>query len=97
MNPLEEKTSRTCFAKDGGVPIQEKMPMQCQRCHGYMVGDHFMDLLNVTGEIVFNGWRCLNCGNIADPVIVRHHQSTEGVPAKSRRRWWRVALIHNGS
>jgi hypothetical protein len=71
--------------------------MQCQRCQGYMVGDHFMDLLNVTGEIVFKGWRCLNCGNITDPVIVGHHQSTASLPAKSRRRWWGVALMHAGS
>ena len=71
--------------------------MQCQRCQGHMVGDHFMDFLNVAGEMAFNGWRCLNCGNITDPVIMRHHQSTERVPAKSRRRWWRVALMHTGS
>lgn len=71
--------------------------MQCQRCQGCMIGDHSMDLLNVTGEIVFTGWRCLNCGNITDPVIVGHHQSTAGVPAQSRRRWWGVALMHTGS
>jgi hypothetical protein len=53
--------------------------------------------LNVAGEMVFNGWRCLNCGNITDPVIERHHRSTERVSAKSRRRWWRVALMHTGS
>ena len=92
-----EKRLRTCFSKDNGEMIREKHPMQCQRCQGHMVGDHFMDLLNVTGEIVFNGWRCLNCGNITDPVIVRHHQSIEGVSAKSRRRWWGVALMHAGS
>lgn len=36
--------------------------MRCQRCQGYMVSDHFMDLLNVKGELDCNGWRCLNCG-----------------------------------
>lgn len=69
--------------------------MQCQRCQGYMVGDHFMDLLNVTGEMVFNGWRCLNCGAVIDPVIVRHHQSALNAPAKSRRCGWGVATMQS--
>jgi hypothetical protein len=62
-----------------------------------MISDNFMDLLNVTGEIDFKGWRCLNCGEITDPVIVRHHQLAERPPAQSRRRWWEVALMHAGS
>ncbi len=61
--------------------------MRCQRCHGYMVRDHFMDILNVSGELDFKGWRCLNCGDIVDPVIVRHHLSVRSVPARPRRRW----------
>jgi hypothetical protein len=62
-----------------------------------MISDNFIDLLNVTGEIDFKGWRCLNCGDITDPVIVRHHQSAARPPAQSRRRWWGVALMHSGS
>ena len=69
--------------------------MRCQRCQGYMISDQFMDLRNVSGEIDFNGWRCLNCGDITDPVIVRHHQLATSVPAKSRRRWWGVSLMHS--
>lgn len=60
--------------------------MQCQRCHGYMVGDHFIDILNVSGELDFKGWRCLNCGDILDPVIVRHHLSARRVPVRPRSR-----------
>ena len=71
--------------------------MRCQRCQGCMISDHFMDLMNVTGEMDFNGWRCLNCGNIIDPVIVRQRQSIASIPVKSRRRWWGVALLHSGS
>ncbi len=67
--------------------------MRCQRCQGWMVRDHFMDPLNGSGEMDFKGWRCLNCGDITDPVIVRHHQLAASAPAKSksRRRWWRVS------
>jgi len=71
--------------------------MQCQRCRGYLISDHFMDILNVSGEMNFTGWRCLNCGDITDPVIVRHHQAAPSGPAKSKRRWWPVTLTHSGS
>ena len=61
--------------------------MRCQRCQGYMINDQFMDILNGRRDN-FKGWRCMNCGDITDPVIVRHHQSAASIPAKSRRRWW---------
>ena len=41
--------------------------MQCQRCRGYLINDHFIDILNVSGEMNFTGWRCLNCGDINRP------------------------------
>jgi hypothetical protein len=41
----------------------------------------------VSGELDFKGWRCLNCGDIVDPVIVRHHLSARSVPVGPRRRW----------
>jgi hypothetical protein len=62
--------------------------MRCQRCQGLMVNDYLLDLVNVSGEMDFPGWRCLNCGDITDPVIVRHHQLDVRAPAKSKRRWW---------
>lgn len=46
--------------------------MDCSRCRGLMVVDHFSDPLDETGEIVFRGWRCVLCGEIVDPLIVRN-------------------------
>ena len=62
--------------------------MRCQRCQGRMISDHFMDLLNGSDGLDFTGRRCLNCGAITDPIIIRNHQLSAGAPAKSRRRWW---------
>jgi hypothetical protein len=67
--------------------------MRCQRCHGCMISDHFMDILNVSGEMDFKGWRCLNCGDITDSVIVHHQEVAARAPAKSRRRWWGITLM----
>jgi len=40
-----------------------------------MVPDQFWDLQNDVGYWSFQGWRCLCCGNILDPVIIRNQQA----------------------
>ena len=71
--------------------------MQCRRCKGYLITDYFMDILSGSGEVNFTGWRCLNCGDITDPVILRHHQMAPSAPANSKRRWWEATLMQSGS
>ena len=40
--------------------------MHCRRCQGLMWTETFFDLqLNAQ----FQGWRCLACGNVWDPII----------------------------
>ena len=56
-----------------------------------------MDLLNVSGEMDFKGWRCLNCGDITDPVIVSHHQLAASASAKFGAALVGVPLMHSGS
>jgi len=46
--------------------------MDCLRCHGMMVEERFEDLRGDPHHISFHGWRCVCCGNIVDPVIIRH-------------------------
>ncbi len=46
--------------------------MRCTRCQGLMVRDHFYDLLDDSGHLSIRGWRCVNCGNILDRVILRN-------------------------
>jgi hypothetical protein len=52
-----------------------------------MVKDFFLDVMNVSGEMTFNGWRCLNCGDIIDPVIARHRDTNRHEVARPKRRW----------
>ena len=47
--------------------------MECPRCRGTMVVDHFVDMAT-SGEIWMPGWRCLMCGEIVDPLIENHRQ-----------------------
>lgn len=46
----------------------------CVRCGGLMVSDLCMDLLNSTGELEFAAKRCVQCGEVVDPVIVRNRR-----------------------
>ena len=50
-----------------------------------MVGDFCMDLLNGTGELEFLASRCVQCGEVVDPVIL-----------KNRRMALREAIVGGG-
>jgi RNase P subunit RPR2 len=44
----------------------------CLRCGGLMVKEVSTDLLNSTGELECVTTRCVQCGDILDPVILRN-------------------------
>ena len=48
--------------------------MTCQRCQGCMARDHFLDLKESGGDWWLEGWRCINCGNVFDPVLERNRR-----------------------
>ena len=48
--------------------------MTCQRCKGHMARDHYLDVQQSGGEWWVEGWRCINCGHIFDPVLERNRQ-----------------------
>jgi len=39
-----------------------------------MVGEFCMDLLNGTGELEFLASRCVQCGEVFDPVILQNRR-----------------------
>lgn len=54
---------------------------KCQRCKGAMVYDKFYGL-----QEQFWGWKCLICGEIIDPVILKNRQlMREGQGTNIRR------------
>ena len=63
--------------------------MECIRCQGLMVKDHFFDFEGTHGFMWMKGWRCMNCGHAADPLIVanrRLHEATVLVGRPRNRR-----------
>jgi ArsR family metal-binding transcriptional regulator len=59
---------------DRAVPSAIPHGSTCARCGGLMVSDFCMDLLNGTGELEFAVKRCVQCGEVVDPIIQRNRQ-----------------------
>lgn len=61
----------------------------CARCGGLMVNDFCLDVLNSVGESRFDAKRCVQCGEVVDPVILenretRHEPMTVQLAGKMR-------------
>ena len=48
--------------------------MICRRCAGLMQKDALSNHLNDSGELWIVVWRCINCGEILDSLIVRNRK-----------------------
>ena len=55
--------------------------MRCYRCMGMMVKQIFEDFIE-TGDFFFVGWRCVNCGEIIDPVIAINKGTSNSLSGK---------------
>jgi hypothetical protein len=40
-----------------------------------MVREHFLDFEGTYGNMWADGYRCMNCGNVHDPVIEQHRRA----------------------
>ncbi|HEU4685791.1 MAG TPA: hypothetical protein VFS39_14890 [Nitrospira sp.] len=50
--------------------------MKCERCGGLRLWFHFVNRRKSSGWWQYDGWLCMNCGEIIDPLILmnRHTQ-----------------------
>lgn len=51
--------------------------MNCSRCCGLMVEDHFLDMEGTIGHMWTTGYRCMNCGHVHDPVIEQNRRARQ--------------------
>lgn len=73
-----------------------RLSMRCRRCRGLMVQDRFMDLGDDMGHIGFLGWRCVNCGEVVDPVVLAHRIERPMSLRRGRARHHRVSAFRTG-
>ena len=69
-------TEKTRAEQFGNHTVTSAMTYEstCGRCGGLMVTDFCMDLLFCVGETEFAAKRCVQCGEIVDPVILSNRQ-----------------------
>lgn len=51
--------------------------MQCPRCEGTMIQHSYSDYEGT--YLPVQGWRCLACGEVLDPVILSNRKATSTV------------------
>lgn len=48
------------------------LSMKCERCDGLQVWSHFENVGGPAGAWAYDGWQCMNCGYIVDPLILQN-------------------------
>lgn len=51
--------------------------MNCSRCHGLMIAEDLIDIRESFLPMWMRGLRCVSCGNIVDPLILRNRVSQQ--------------------
>ena len=62
--------------------------MDCLRCGGLLVKDQCIDFSGTSGHFWIRAWRCVNCGELSDPLIEQNRRcqqagSTDILPAST--------------
>lgn len=84
------RNEKTCVAS--GRRAQDES-LRCARCDGLMAPFELIDLLDSI-EVRCEAFRCVNCGEIVDPVLVANRSNPERVAAgHSKRRWTGVLAV----
>ncbi len=72
MARAEQKETVSQMIKSQPALSSVPLHSSCLRCGGFMVKEVSTDLLNSTGELECVTTRCVQCGDILDPVILRN-------------------------
>ena len=68
------------------LPIAEEKEMRCEHCHGLMVVDHFLDMQDTSGHLWLRAWRCMNCGPVVEPGMLRRRETHGSMLARLHAR-----------
>ena len=96
VNLVIEETKQ----EPAAIPTQQNFeaPESCSRCGGLMVITDCFDVLSDTAEIDCTAYRCIQCGDLVDPVILRNRINPPELAAKKKNLKWAssrsVPIIH---
>ena len=54
--------------------------MDCPKCYGMMVQDLLYDALESRNGLQSKAWRCVICGNVIDPVVLKNRSKQGAEP-----------------
>lgn len=74
MAAVMEKRRKVQRDDGAVVSINSHHSSTCGRCGGFMVSDFSMDLRDDLGNCDVAAKRCVQCGDVVDPVILRNRQ-----------------------
>ena len=77
-----------------GLDAFQKMHT-CNRCDGLLIREGLFDPFDDTGHMRRWARRCVQCGDIVDPLILKHRMGMELPVLKplSRRRWTGIDVL----
>ncbi|MBI4401548.1 MAG: hypothetical protein HY581_07945 [Nitrospirae bacterium] len=70
------------------VMAKQEFSFYCDRCAGLMVPER-LDNLDLAW------WRCVNCGEVVDPVIIAHRQKSAAGQEHRRQFQRRSTLVQH--
>lgn len=80
-----------------GGPKDSMKKDACDRCGGLLVTETAIDLRNECYEFEIPIFRCVQCGNVLDVVILENRKGPDGGGTRSRphlrRRWTPAASV----
>ncbi len=88
------KTVETSVGEQARAQVDHEH--DCTRCGGLLVIDHCFDVLGDTGEIDCNVFRCIQCGDLVDPVILRNRNHPPALSPKKHVKWSSIKLAAAG-
>lgn len=94
--------TQTFQSKKGGMlkgelrfPETIAISNRCGRCGGIFVVENCLDVRDDTGQMRFEAMRCVQCGDVLDPLIMKNRLRPIAKPIKttSRRNWPRFQSL----
>ncbi len=80
MSTLSKPTTQPGIDEEGHYT----QPTVCHRCQGLMTPESCFNLHYDAGEMEILTWRCLQCGELVDPVILQNREN--GPPLVGRKK-----------
>jgi len=64
-----------------GLFAQGGVTMKCNRCSGVIIPERVYGY-----EAIFEGWKCISCGEVFDELVLRNRQRLPKLPPMQARR-----------